>query len=204
MKKILFNDKYGLTKAVLDGRKTQTRRVANIDGRFFFGDFGIDEAMKAYADFVSDEGRHKDVYPAYQPGETVAVAQSYRDIFGKEYLPIPAENEIIKFITDDVAGVWNKMFVKSYLMPHRIEFGDIRVERLQDISDEDCLKEGVMPYDDVFGKGFMLDDPYNNAYRRHCFTSPRKAFAFLVDKICGKETWDKNPWVFVYDFKLAI
>ena len=177
MKKIMFNDKYGLTKAVLEGRKTQTRRNINVGLQYIMN--GNDDMMKLA---VYETSR-------YKVGERVAIAQSYQDVNWQGKMSLgPGRN--------------NKMFVKAEYMPHHIRITSIRVERLRDISDEDCMKEGVIHYDDVFGEGYMLAETYNNNYRRHCFTTPRKAFAYLIDKLSGKGTWDSNPWVFVYDFEL--
>lgn len=96
-----------------------------------------------------------------------------------------------------LVSLTNKMFVKPGLMPHRIRITDVRVERLHDISDEDCLREGVQ---------FL---PEINRYYFECtgcegfyFDYPREAFASLIDKVSGRGTWDSNPWVFVYEFEL--
>ena len=72
----------------------------------------------------------------YKVGEVVAVAQKYKDIA----LDVPVElaAELIK-----QPGWNNKMFVRADLMPHHIRITNIRVERLRDISEEDCLKEGI-------------------------------------------------------------
>lgn len=201
MKKILFNDKYGLTKAVLDGRKTQTRRVANIDGRFFFGDFGIDEAGRAYTDFVNDEGRHKDVYPAYQLGEVVAVAQSYQKVFDTVgTMNVPQ----LQHIPFNHKGWHNKMFVKPELLPHRIKISNVRVERLQDISDEDCLQEGIESEEVIECHNMEIATAYycHGLFEPRAHRTPREAYAHLIDKVSGKGTWEENPWVFVYDFEL--
>ena len=92
-------------------------------------------------------------------------------------------------------GWHNKMFVRADLMPHRIRITNVRVERLQDISDEDCLKEGIV--EKPFGTApayWVLDV---------CFSNIRHAFRNLIDKICGPCTWASNPWVFVYEFELV-
>ena len=89
------------------------------------------------------------------------------------------------------------MFVAPSLMPHQIQITDVRVERLQDISDEDCLKEGIRK---VVNEN-NIDVQY---YVGHdaCFETPREAFAHLIDKVSGKGTWNSNPYVWVYDFGL--
>ena len=95
------------------------------------------------------------------------------------------------------------MFVRAELMPHRIRITNIKVERLQDISDEDCLKEGIKEKSSFPHKKsspFYFDGgkhEWDNSYR-----TPRQAFAALIDKVCGRGTWNNNPHVFVYEFEL--
>lgn len=86
------------------------------------------------------------------------------------------------------------MFVKAKLMPHRIRITGVRCERLQDISDGDCLREGVQYIEEIEMYYLERTDREEGFY----FDSPREAFASLIDKVSGKGTWDSNPWVFVY------
>ena len=99
-------------------------------------------------------------------------------------------------------GWTNKMFVKADLMPRHIEFTDRKVERLQDISDEDCLKEGIYEDsgDDKFPPSIFYEFEGN---KDDGFDTPREAFAALIDKVSGKGTWDSNPYVFCYEFVLV-
>ena len=154
----------------------------------------------------------------YKIGDVVAVKQSYKDAgyvsdtiqegraLRKSVHSEDWDDSMIgklgEWYIDQLAGWNNKMFTHPEMMPHHIRITDIKVERMQEISNEDCLKEGVIHYDDIIGEGYMLAEPYNNSYRRHCFTTPRKAFAALIDKVSGKGTWEKNPWVFAYSFEL--
>lgn len=143
-KKIMFNDKFLLTKAVLDGRKTQTRRVVpqsemdkiNLFQKEYYG-LTFDKLEGAelinHYYFVEERGRSP-----YQIGEVVAVAQSYRDCGGFCENGVPAWEIISQKAGSTNAGWGNKMFVRAELMPHQIRMTDVRVERLQDISDEDC------------------------------------------------------------------
>ena len=71
----------------------------------------------------------------YKVGEIVAVAQSYNSFYNDECNPNLFPNG---------AGWTNKMYVKPELMPHQIRITNVRAEQLQDISDEDCLKEGII------------------------------------------------------------
>lgn len=204
MNKIMFNDSFGLTKAVIAETKTMTRRIA-YDFRKHTSHMVFRSELLPSGNITYMDGKQQVIdelpKPHYKVGEVVAVAQSYKDLLGEEYLPPSIENEIIALVEADSKGISNKMFVRADLMAHYIKMINYRVERLQDISDEDCMKEGVIHYDDVFGEGYMLAETYNNNYRRHCFTTPRKAFAYLIDKLSGKGTWDNNPYVHVYEFQ---
>lgn len=194
MKKIMFNDKYGLTQAVLDGRKTMTRRIIN-------------QRTEGWLRMQYDE-RYDDWHrrSPYMYTETIAIAQSYRSILQNTSLrdfmcqiEFDGELSIDKFenITDG-KGFKNKMFVKAKYMPHHIKITNIRVERLQDISDEDCIKEGVKRYADTFGI-----KEYARVPILKIFFSPREAFAALIDNVSGKGTWESNPLVWVYEFELV-
>ena len=190
MKKIMFNDKYGLTKAVLKGRKTMTRRIATNE-EVFWPIYG-DTPPPCKSGFVSlVDGTIEIARSKYAVGEVVAVAQSYKDTgnYPESYI-IDEFHPNIEF----EAGWNNKMFVRADLMIHQVRITDVRVERLQDITDEDCLKEGV------FLGQFHT---YSYVGRPRCpFGTPREAFASLIDRISGKGTWESNPWVFVYEFEL--
>ena len=89
-------------------------------------------------------------------------------------------------------------------MPHRIRINNIKVERLQDISEKDCFKEGItmmtegkIEIGNAYGWDIKID-----ALKRDSFFTPKEAFAALIDKVSGKGTWESNPWVFVYEFEL--
>ncbi len=195
MKKIMFNDRYGLTEAVLEGRKTMTRRIIKapktMEGQWVSGFAickrpGSDEFVEVMA-LDADEGMINNILPKYKPGELVAVAQAYKDAIH----PLDWVNTLIY---KDEPSWNNKMFVRADLMPHQIRITNVRVERMQDISDEDCLNEGV------FLGQFHT---YSYVGRPRCpFNTPRDAFASLIDKVSGKGTWKSNPWVFVYEFVL--
>lgn len=191
----MFNDKYGLTDAVLSGRKTQTRHIipsADHENRRYEGVLTISskDGCKSILAQFSD----KRVLSAYAIGEEVAIAQAYRDI---AEFPLISEN--IKGFSQS-PGWKNKMFVSPVLMPHHIRITDIRVERLQDISDNDCLAEGIEVYDRICEYGFR----FVKGETLHWIgaDSPRQVYASIIDKVSGKGTWDSNPFVFAYEFEL--
>lgn len=208
MKKIMFNDKYGLTQAVLDGRKTMTRRIFYIPDKLvpyldIYDIFDIVDDCIIWKD-KSDNIRMT-FEPKYKVGEVVAIAQSYMDVDrfhrkGKN----AAYLEYLDSILPELKlypGWGNKMFVKADLMPHHIEITDIKVERLQEISDEDCLKEGII-HAYTNNDGIKI---YHTPHTKRGYLSTdvaQEAFAFLIDKVSGKGTWERNPFVWVYEFKL--
>ena len=199
MQKIMFNDKYGLTEAVLMKRKTQTRRIiTNKEMLEFIKRFDTPASVfTIYERFMLDPGLkwgflgNRRVM-RYQMNETIAIAQPYADI-------TPQVDWVKCMIRKETLGWNNKMFVKADLMPHHIRITKIRIERLQDISDEDCLKEGIWRAEDVGLKGttYWFHGLTNSPYR-----TPQEAYASLIDCISGKGTWESNPYAFVYDFKL--
>ena len=215
MQKIMFNDKYGLTQAVLEGRKTQTRRMLNPTILFkrletYEGWSKEDiSAWKRSCKRMLYEAQEDELqqmldyalsFSRYKVGEVVAVAQKYKDIALD--MPVELAAELIK-----QPGWNNKMFVKADLMPHRVCITNIRVEGLQDINEDDCLKEGIK---EIYENG--VDDSsefYGYAYLPDAtpcvdetYNYPQEAYAFLIDRISGKGTWESNPYVYVYDFEL--
>ena len=194
MKKIMFNDKYELTKAVLEGRKTQTRRL--VQDEFFTLQWDVrDDTLVVendWGDFIDIKDTK---FCMFKIGETVSVAQSYKDCGGLMEDGTPRWDFIAQVVGGKNRGWSNKMFVKPELMPHQIRITNVRIERLQDISDEDYIKEGITEPTQDFPW-------YSFGSKSFLFYEPQQAYASLIDKVNGKGTWDSNPYVFVYDFEL--
>ena len=186
----MFNDKFCLTKAVLARTKTMTRRL-----------------LKEGTPLGNWEETKKHL--PYKVGEIVAIAQSYKDII--ECLPMYSDA-----ILDEVgiprkefkAGWTNKMFVKADLLPHHIRITDVKVERLQSISDDDILCEGIREERFAGGDSMFF---YNKTFirdKKQCVeqiynSTARRAFASLMYKIVGGNTWHSNPFVVAYSFELV-
>lgn len=215
MKKIMFSDKYLLTQAVLNGTKTMTRRLLtltldkDVDGKLIrvypskvFFDNG-----KWLFDY---EGRTynlpKENYPRYEVGEVVAIAQSYKDLYSRDDVRVKFNPF---FNMTEVLGWKNKLFVETQYMLHHIRITDVKIERLQDISDDNCLREGLkFRYKNMgFGNMLACEDYYYEYLDRYgemdCYgtKSPKETFSMLIDKICGYGTWERNPWVVAYEFE---
>ena len=206
MKKIMFNDKYGLTQAVLDGSKTMTRRI--VPQRI------LDAAKKYQEEYYAGALEHISLKDAimnmvgpermfqryiYHIGEIVAIAQSYSTLgySASEYCEIKMPNGGTRDGTlEELMGWSNKMYVNAERMINHIRITGFKVEYLQDISDEDCLREGVRA--DVLGLQYSFTS--NIGYcGQYPFSTPRDAFAALIDKVGKRGTWDSNPLVFAYE-----
>jgi len=184
MKKIMFSDAFCLTLAVLNGKKTMTRRV--LRDNVPLGNW--EETAK---------------HLPYKVGEVVAIAQSYKEVYPNADFEMVGDG----FMTES-AGWTNKMFVRANLMKRHIRITDVKVERLRDISEEDCLKEGIIFIESA---SIMGEDAYFFAVKRKVgqmydnilkfFSSPQRAYADLIDEISGRGTWKRNPWVVVYTFE---
>lgn len=163
MKGIMFNTKYGLEQAVLNGTKTRTWRA--------------------------------DKKPRYEVGEIVAIKQCYKDVC---YYFCEQDNcKYIDYIAlySRQAGWRNKMFTRNEKMPHKIKITGIKQCRLQDLTNDDCLKEGVRKgkvYGFFFGVGKT---------QKKCI-SAIDAFAGLINKLNGKDYWESNPLGYAYEFEL--
>lgn len=187
MQKIMFTE--GLTRAVLEELKNMTRRI-------------IPEKLLERAYASDDMLEYLLHHSPYKVGEVVAVAQCYEEAIS----PLDWVNRLIY---KDEPGWKNKMYVRADLMPHQIQITGRHVERLQDISDEDCLREGIIRYvspregiiryvccpPKFFGTWTTYDENKMGAY-----LTPREAFAALIKKMHGRKAWDDNPWTFAYEF----
>lgn len=247
----MFNDKYGLTEAVLTGRKTMTRRVVPAKVAQMIEAFAkptllvplncvpsgmsMEEFEKQWKNFDAplvihrsseEEVKFYDArqeaikFATYKIGEEIAIAQRYSDF----RWPAPQRSDFQEILHS--AGWNNKMFVRADLMPHRIRITDIKVERLQDISDEDCKKEGIIH---VNWRQYLkqdIDDFRPQQYKEHSLwtlpifeesllnswaeqkpgeyaaESAKIAFAVLIFKLMGRKVWNQNPWTFAYEFEL--
>ena len=219
MKKIMFSERFGLEQAVLAGTKTMTRRIIpdieidwNRRGRvtlpvsgFEHGVLFMDVRSILHDAGICDYSAPAKYQPKYEVGEEVAIAQPYKN---DGVLTYNAYNEDGTAREDGLRrhkemlgsnGYRNKMFVKAEYMPHRIRITGIKAERLQDISDEDAMREGIEKWIDCYiVSGIMENQGKNNV----CFDSPREAFAALIDRISGRGTWQRNPWTYAYTFEL--
>lgn len=192
MKKIMFNDQYGLTEAVLEGRKTQTRRIAYEKPFKYIRSCGFIMEGTDKGKLSINDGNEIVAKSTYKIGKVVAVTQRYCDI--------PMDSSI-KIILCKHPGWNNKMFVTAKTMPHQIKITNIRCERLQDISTDDCLKEGIYcSHIEGIDDAYSYDATNDRFKPKRWYRTPIEAYKMLSSKL--HLNWDSNPLVFVYDFQL--
>lgn len=205
---LLFNGE--MVRALLDGRKTQTRRVITNDlwCSLFYGE--LDEDGWPWIECPSTGYSGKLPCPYGQPGDIIWVKETTVDVERHGYLgPVYAQSEqgvgILDFglgPPDDFAEVEPhdvklrpSIFMKRKWSRITLRITDVRVERIQDISEADAIQESV---------GMILADgwPDPGAMTDAINRSRRAGFELLWDSINAKRGhgWDANPWVWALTF----
>lgn len=188
-----------MVQAILDGRKTQTRRIVkpqpiidNDSGYVFSGDHK--HQFKNDSTHTPWEQRFIEVCPYGSVGDVLWVRETWNQD-GNEFF-YKADCDI------NVVG-WKP----SIHMPKKacrifLEITKIRLERLHHIRENDSISEGVRctGFEPTVGHGgtsLYLD--YLN--QKQAFWSARESFTSLWKSINGEESWESNPWVWVIEFK---
>jgi len=203
-----INFKQPLFHAVVEGRKTMTRRVMKPQPdairsitRQIASHPGYEISEKVWTPapayhFLMSENRF--IKPRYKVGETLYLKEPY--FADGDYVIYRFDNEFKK---PERLAWENKLFMPERYARYFIEITGVKAERLQDISDEDCLKEGIIAhyggFEDCTDEELVY---YSNGIETD-FETPQQAFAALIDKINGRGTWDSNPYVWAYEFKLV-
>ena len=202
-----------MVKAILEGRKTQTRRVLNPQPEELIDLTGIDDYEignvledKSSGDFEIRLPNYEwlaDIRNPYgQPGDLLWVRETwamYLDGFIAK-----STNTFFKGVKWKPSIHMKKVYAQIWL-----EITDIRVERLQDISYQDAKAEGIEPIGENC-EGATLFRNYENPpdYIAEGELSSRLSFRSLWDSINSKPgnrkpvTWNANPWVWVVSFKV--
>jgi len=189
-----------MVQALLDDRKNNTRRLKGLDGfnkspnLFRYDGTCTDNKNYHYMESLSD-GQPTEQYfdvkcPFGRVGdllyvrETCMFQKNFNDLKTSE---IPKDT-LVGYKAGYGANVYGKarpsIFMPRWASRLTLKITDIRVERLQDISEEDSVQEGYPP-------SMGMD----------CI-HPRMWFEDLWQSINGKESWDTNPWVWVIEFKV--
>lgn len=201
----MFNEPFGLQQATFDGTKTMTRRIVPdvilnyvpiYQQQYYEQTLSTISVEDAIMNIVGPERMFQRY--VYQVGEIVAIAQRYSQIISAI---TPRFAPHAKDWMRSEKGWDNKMFVKAEWMPHHIKIKSRRLEHLQDISDEDCLREGIMEGEFMNTWDRYYYDHWGDCPNHITFKTPRAAYASLIDKVGKRGTWDNNPLVFAYEYE---
>lgn len=205
--------------ATVNELKEMTRRIAKYNGQPIPTWWNVEMECGKFMLYDSDNCFVSEIKPRYKVGEKVYLKEpyifydlsdfafwiEYKDLEKREFcwseLGISErkadllEQKILTAMKED--RIENPRNMPEKFARHFIEITAVRCERLQDISNEDCLKEGIKP--SVHNKhGTPITYIADNVVHTH----PRLTFAALINKAYKKGTWEANPYVWVYEFKL--
>ncbi|CZY38579.1 hypothetical protein [Enterobacter asburiae] len=214
---MIFNGE--MVRAILDGRKTQTRRVIQSAARTmqarglevishrapgdkWYGDyvFSMRDRNGVWHDFTNEQFLAK--CPFGQPGDRIWVRETWAEAgAGAPDLKLYRANYPAHVPThyENVPPAEDVRWTPSIHMPRwasriTLEITGVRVEQLKSISEDEARSEGVARLREGFWKH------YQPGWTQHQL-SARGAFATLWDSIYGSGEWDRNPWVWVIEFK---
>lgn len=199
IKPILFNTE--MVRAILEGRKSCTRRINKDANEYTVPDMDFYNAdRRTYAVHNYSDKEHKNKLSIAErtcpicPGDILYVRESYSELtFGYVY---KADGENIDHLGNVIK--WHP----SIHMPKEaariwLKVTDVRVERLQEITEEGAKKEGA-----IDNRGFIHspDNEYDSVH------TAREHFAKIWDSTIKKSDldrygWDANPWVWVIEFE---
>lgn len=184
-----------MVQAILEGRKTQTRRGVKFPKDFVGGNAIFDNqpfGLKYEStDFL---GCLKRLFPKWQIGDVLWVRETWT--LSELNIKYRADGEFNQ--EDYELGVVNK-WKPSIFMPREaarifLKVTNIRVERLQDITEEDAVNEGISFNSNSIQSGYGVSGSTVHV-------SAISAFKALWQKINGVESWDENPWLWVIEFE---
>lgn len=190
-RQILFSGE--MVRAILDGRKSVTRRVCK------FNAAGRLKMPGSPKNWHRDDPDAVKACPYGQPGDRLYVKEKWGCDCHNGLTPRPlCEIVYPDTAVDDppLSGWKSGRFMPKWASRITLEVTGVRVERVQEITEDDALKEGVLPSADIAGwDSFVITRPGAVSYR--------KSFAQLWGSLNAKRGfgWDKNPWVWVVEFK---
>lgn len=192
-----------MVRAILDGRKTQTRRVMKPQPVWNASGFCAEWKRR----MVLPEGTYCSPYG--YPGERLWVGEAWKTC--RPYDPFsPSQIDsgaAVLWLADgakrlngpeDFGRYRHARFMPRWASRLTLEVTRVRVERLQGISERDAKAEGVAMYDGVNYKNYLATNG-----KLDCFATARESFETLWTSINGPGSWEKNPWVWVVEFKVV-
>lgn len=221
---VIFNGE--MVRAILDGRKTQTRRVMKPQpepcyrGGHWWPSNAFKTMLHIEEQMQNGQGGWKglagDACPFGQVGDRLWVRETFMDLTGTGIEATTGKFEGLAYRADTPAGSYGDEVRKDYglkwtpslHMPRKacrilLEITAVRVERLNDISEEDAKAEGVRAIGNNFGNSpaycdYLLPNLDDAA---EWYNRASDSFKSLWKSIYGAESWRANPWVWVIEFR---
>ena len=194
-----------MVRALLDGSKTQTRRIVKPQP-----DYPIIIATDPHTNRYQIGEREPVTEAALlrkcpygQPGDRIWGRETFSDVYGaggdedrrKKEVMYRANGETDPYV---IGGYWTpSIHMPRWASRILLETVSVRVERLKDCSEADALAEGVA----IDRSGCHFIDGANGRHVSPVGASAVEAFASLWESISGAGSWDANPWVWVIEFK---
>lgn len=205
---ILF--KAEMVNAILSGNKTQTRRIIKDQPHFIEGNVSVIGGIHTSIDILRDKNKTSKFIidnckcPYGKVGDQLWVRETFHTNHSNELLTYRADFNYNPFNENEcgedcsmVGEKWKpSIFMNRKYSRIQLEITDIRVERLNDISQRDARAEGVEPLRGSCWKNYTHPDDMIAQYFH-----AKKSFESLWESINGKDSWDLNPWVWVVEFK---
>jgi len=204
---ILFTTE--MVRALLAGRKTQTRRVFKYQNASFNG------LMCNYLEEADNEYYTKCIYDICKYGQVGEVLWA-RETWAKlnsQYVykadydnGVPAnEIELPNGFTVDDAKWKPSIHMPKEACRLRLKIKSIKVERLMDISEQDAIAEGIRQrfggFINYANPGKIFTETYPFLSRK--YSAAQMSYLSLWEKINGENSFEENPWVWVIEFERA-
>ena len=201
-----------MVRAILEGRKTVTRRAVKIQPRSK-GDIGSYRLGQPFIRHPDPTKRNPEC-PYGRPGDRLWVREAWaadaqldsikpRDLSHGEPIAYPADGSIRQTGCAMISQGRTRPSIHLPRWASRIllEITDVRVERLQAISEQQALAEGIAPHPRGGWHWHPHDVHDMDDWHQFGFTTAYWAFHDLWVGINGCENWDANPWVWSVEFK---
>lgn len=193
-KPILFSGP--MVRVLLDGRKTQTRRVLKDQPGDLDKPFMMDDGSWHVTD--SRGGNMSPLAVRFRKGDRLWVRETFAN---------DGHGGVRYYATDDVHELRKKkpaIHMPRWASRLTLIVTDVRVQRLQEISEADCIAEGPHEVVNMQGLGGPLDGPMiPDEKQPHVHMAPRTWYRLLWDTINGAGSWDSNPWIVALTFTVT-
>jgi len=194
-----------MVQAILDGRKTETRRVMKPQPFVYKNTLCVDSWNNYASDIEDDYKTYK--CPYGKPGDVLYVREQFnylKDAKEPEQITTIYKADAHKAIhPDDIQLLKWKPSIHMPKAAARIwlQVEEIKVERLQDITEKGAKAEGIIDYEDGTYKNYFTQKGLREQDGVDCILA-KGSFQSLWCSINGLESWDANPWVWVVKFKV--